>query len=505
MNSSEKIKTFHKTKSSNVWFPAIGIGCLSLFVIFFILFLSAFPLILHPAFAADPETPKPVFQDALERIQKAGGRTGIQLVLLPSGEVICDYQSKETFVPASLVKVLTSYGALKKLGPSFRFQTGVYALNKPVDGVISGDIWIKGSGDPLFVSESALQLALTIRERGINQIRGGVFVDESFFQPASERICLDGDCAGSYNPLVSAAAIDFNMVTLRLSIPPKAGKAITVDSLSAGNYAHVSGGASTGKKGGNSLRIRSLGSSGNGHEEFQLSGQGSVKGARAREYRFMAADTAGLFANAVRAALDRSGIRVLGQSAREGTMPPEAVMVASRESAPLSELVATMNKHSNNFMAEMLLKGLGGYVEGSPGTSAKGISVIRSALNASGIAEETGMLNCGSGLSRFCRISPDTFCRLLAAAWQDPVIAEDFTASLAVNAEEGTLRKRMRKPGLTVRGKTGTLNDVIAFCGYVSGPSGKVYAVTVMLNDVKDRFKARQAIDSFLEEVAFSS
>jgi serine-type D-Ala-D-Ala carboxypeptidase/endopeptidase (penicillin-binding protein 4) len=459
----------------------------------------------NSAFAADPGISGPNFQNALERIQKAGGRTGVQLVSLPSGQVICDYQSKESFVPASLVKLLTAYGVLKKLGPAFRFHTGVYAQSEPVEGIITGDIWIKGSGDPLFASERAQQLGQALKERGIRQIRGGVFVDGSFFQPATERICLDGDCTGSYNPVVSAAAIDFNMVTLRLSIPPKPGKAIAVDSLPAGNYAHVSGGASTGKKGGGSIRIRSLGASGNGHEEFQISGQGSAKGARVREYRFMAADPAGLFANAVRAAFERSGIKVQGQAAKEGTAPAEAVMVASCESASLSELVAGMNKYSNNFMAEMLLKGLGGYVEGSPGTSAKGISVIRNTLNEAGITEETGMLNCGSGLSRFCRISPETFCRLLTAAWQDPVIGADFTSSLAVNAGEGTLRRRMHKPGLTVQGKTGTLNDVIAFAGYVSGPSGKVYAVAVMINDVRDRAKARQAIDSFLEEVAFSS
>jgi serine-type D-Ala-D-Ala carboxypeptidase/endopeptidase (penicillin-binding protein 4) len=137
--------------------------------------------------------------------------------------------------------------------------------------------------------------------------------------------------------------------------------------------------------------------------------------------------------------------------------------------------------------------------------SAKGISVIRNTLTEAGLTEETGMLNCGSGLSRFCRISPETFCRLLTAAWRDPIIGADFTSSLAVNAEQGTLRRRMHKPGLTVRGKTGTLNDVIGFAGYVSGPSGKTYAVTIMLNDVKDRAKARQAIDSFLEEVAFSN
>jgi D-alanyl-D-alanine carboxypeptidase/D-alanyl-D-alanine-endopeptidase (penicillin-binding protein 4) len=488
-------------RTFTIWFCAIG--CLSFF-----LFHRAFAAdqeVPKPPLAPVPEVPKAAFQDGLERIQKAGGRTGVQLVSLPSGEILCDYRSKEPFIPASLVKLLTSYSVLKRLGPSFRFRTGVYARNEPADGVVAGDIWIKGGGDPLFVSETARQLAQAMKERGIKQIRGGVFVDSGFFQPASERVCLDGDCEGSYNPVVSAAAIDFNMVTLRLSLPPKPGRPVTVDSLPAGDYARVSAAPSTGKKGGKLLRIHSLGASGNGHEEFQISGQGSSKGARAREFRFMAADPAGLFANAMRAEIEHSGIQILGQGAREGTAPAEAVMVASCESAPLSELVASMNKYSNNFMAEMLLRGMGGYVQGSPGTSAKGIDVIRTTLNEGGITDGTGMLNCGSGLSRFCRISPETFCRLLAAAWQDPIIGADFTSSLAVNAEQGTLKRRMRKPGLTVRGKTGTLSDVIGFAGYISGPSGKVYAVTIMLNEVRDRFKARQAIDSFLEEVAFSS
>ena len=64
--------------------------------------------------------------------------------------------------------------------------------------------------------------------------------------------------------------------------------------------------------------------------------------------------------------------------------------------------------------------------------------------------------------------------------------------------------RRMHKPGLTVRGKTGTLKDVIGFAGYVSGPSGKTYAAVIILNEVRDRFKARQAVDSLIEEVAFS-
>jgi len=127
------------------------------------------------------EAPSPNgFQGALERIYRASRTAGILVVSLSSGEVVCESGSEDSLVPASLMKLLTSYAALKKLGPSFRFTTKVLAAEAPLDGVISGDIWIKGSGDPFFTSENALQLARAIKESGIKQIRGGVLLTTAF-------------------------------------------------------------------------------------------------------------------------------------------------------------------------------------------------------------------------------------------------------------------------------------------------------------------------------------
>ncbi len=465
--------------------------------------IQTFSQIQVPAAAPEDQIPTE-FQQAMERVGKAAGAAGVLVVSLSSGEVVCQSRAKDTLVPASLMKLLTSYAAMKKLGPSFRFTTKVLAVEAPVEGVISGDIWIKGSGDPFFVSEKALQLAQTIKESGIRQIRGSIFVDDSFFDLPSERICLDSDCAGAYNPVVSAAAIEYNTLTVRITTPAKGGGAFGVDPGLAAGYVRVSGKPGSGKKGGPPLRLLSLGASGKGQEQFQLSGQASGRGGRVREFRFNAADPAGLFANAMRTALERSGVKVLGVDAKEGTAPPNAKVIAYHDSPQLEELISGMNRYSNNFMAETLLKSLGGYVAGAPGTSEKGIAVIRTSLREAGIPAGTGNLDCGSGLSRFCRISPETFCRLLCAAWNDSGIREGFILSLAANGEQGTLRRRMCKPGLTVRGKTGTLNDVIGFAGYVSGPSGRVCAVAVMLNEVRDRAKARLALDFLLEKVAFS-
>ena len=457
----------------------------------------------NPLPAAAPESrDAAAFQASLERIGKAAGTAGVLVVSLPSGETVLESRPRDLFIPASLMKLLTSYAALKKLGPSFRFTTEVFAAEDPVEGVISGDIWIKGSGDPFFTSDNAIELAKSIREKGIRQIRGGIFVDSSFFDPLSERICLDSDCVGLYNPVVSAAAIDFNTVRVKITLQAKSAKAIRIDAGLAQDYVLVSGQAGQAKKGGGPVRFRSLGAAGNGQEQFQFSGR--ARGTRAREFRVNAADPAGLFAHSVKTALERSGVRVLGTAAKEGKTPPGARQIVSYNSPRLAELVCGLNKYSNNFMAEMLLRSLGGYAAGAPGNSDKGVAVVRSSLRAAGVPEEIEALDCGSGLSRLCKISPLTLCRLLAAAWNDNEIREEFMSSLAVNGEKGTLMRRMHKPGLTVKGKTGTLVDVIGFAGYVSGASGKTFAAAIVLNEVRDRFKARQAVDFLLEQVAFS-
>jgi serine-type D-Ala-D-Ala carboxypeptidase/endopeptidase (penicillin-binding protein 4) len=173
------------------------------------------------------------------------------------------------------------------------------------------------------------------------------------------------------------------------------------------------------------------------------------------------------------------------------------------ESAPLSEICCGLNRYSNNFMAEMLLRSLGGFVFGPPGTESKGLNVVQKALLELGLPAPEVSLKTGSGLSRECRVSPNIFCRVLAAAFADPAMRTAFAASLAVAGQEGTLRNRMKGSSLTVRGKTGTLRDVAGFSGYVEVPTGETYGVTVLLNDVKNLHDAKSAIDAFLEEVSW--
>jgi D-alanyl-D-alanine carboxypeptidase/D-alanyl-D-alanine-endopeptidase (penicillin-binding protein 4) len=176
-------------------------------------------------------------------------------------------------------------------------------------------------------------------------------------------------------------------------------------------------------------------------------------------------------------------------------------VLASYQSPSLAELLYGLNRYSNNFMAEMLLRSLGARIMGPPGTTTKGISVIGRTLQEIGVPQHEVSLTSGSGLSRRCRASPRAFGLVLLRAYEDASVGPSFLSSLAVNGQEGTLKHRLLKANSTIRGKTGTLNDVVTFSGYVTDLKGEIMAVTVLMNEVPNLWQAREALDAFLERI----
>ena len=152
----------------------------------------------------------------------------------------------------------------------------------------------------------------------------------------------------------------------------------------------------------------------------------------------------------------------------------------------------------------MLVRDLGAAIIGAPGTEAKGLAVVRQTLLEMGVPGPEVELDSGSGLSRTSRISPHALCKVLTAAYQDFSIAPEFLSSLASIGQEGTLRRRLpRLPEqVIIRGKTGSLRDVVGFAGYASGPATGVHAVVILLNAVQRPDQAKKAIDSLLSQLA---
>lgn len=448
------------------------------------------------------KAPQPV-GTPLERMFRAAGEVGIQAVSLPSGQVLFEYHPNDPLVPASLMKVLTSSAALRVLGPDHRFNTSVWAMSDPQGGELPGDIWIKSEGDIFLTVENAAALASSMKDAGIRTIRGNVYADGGFFSPKAERVCLDERCHEMYNPMVSGTAFEFNSIGCRVLPGRKPGSPLRVEWSPPGDYAQLDNLGATGSKSSRlPLSLQSLGPTQDGRERFQLAGKLPAGAKAGREFGFTVAEPAGFAARTFKFLLGRAGVDVRGTVAMAGTVPPGAKKLATLDSAPLGDLLSGLNRYSNNFMAEMLLRSLGASAEGPPGTAEKGLAAVAKMLAALGVPEREFRLDTGSGLSRLCCVSPRAFCRVLENDYENPSISSVFLASLAVNAQAGTLQKRMRSSVVEVHGKTGTLGDVVAFGGYVSAPGKDTVVVTVILNAVRDRALARGAVDAFLEETA---
>jgi D-alanyl-D-alanine carboxypeptidase/D-alanyl-D-alanine-endopeptidase (penicillin-binding protein 4) len=172
------------------------------------------------------------------------------------------------------------------------------------------------------------------------------------------------------------------------------------------------------------------------------------------------------------------GIRVEGRSGA-GTTPANATELASVESPPMSTLVRLTNVPSDNFMAEMLVKDLGVQF-GDGGTTAAGVSVVRTTLAGIGVHPQ---VVDGSGLSRVDRTTPRDVVRLLEAMHHEE-IAGSFESSLAVAGRTGTIRKRMRGTLAQdrCRAKTGTLIGVSSLAGLCTAAGGHTIAFAMLMN-----------------------
>ncbi len=170
-----------------------------------------------------------------------------------------------------------------------------------------------------------------------------------------------------------------------------------------------------------------------------------------------------------------------GRRARAGTLPDEGVELAVIPSPPMSAIAAGTNIQSENFYAEMLVKGLGARF-GSAGSTAAGIEVVRDDLLRLGIHPR--MVD-GSGLSRANRATPRQLVRLLERM-RNSEAGPAFDASLPVAGRNGTLRDRMRRTPAArrCRAKTGTLIGVSSLSGYCTTAEGTTVAFSIVANGV---------------------
>jgi D-alanyl-D-alanine carboxypeptidase/D-alanyl-D-alanine-endopeptidase (penicillin-binding protein 4) len=426
-------------------------------------------------------------------------KVGIVAVDTKTGQLLYERNGDEPFNPASNMKLITSATALDHFGPSHTFETTLLATS-PEDGTVDGPLYVRGEGEAFLLFEDFIDWAAELKLEGIDTIKGDIVIDDTVFKgeylpPGFGQ--KDEDA--SYRSPIGAVSVNFNAVTA--IVEPNGTDKPSIRLFPPNGHVRVVNRARTVGGSGQSLSFSSEPTE-EGATELVIGGAigSSSDPVRSR----LRIDNPPLYAGSVLAkALEMVGITVEGK-VRTGKVPETADVVVSHESQPLSYIALAMNKWSNNFMAEQLLRTLGREDKEAPSTWKVARRRVVSFLKRVGIETGSVSIKNGSGLYDGNLVSPRQFVRLLTFMLDHPA-GPEFVSSLAVAGRDGTLKERMEGEATAgnVRGKTGTLNQVSALSGYVTTASGREVAFSILLNDTPRRgWRYRPAQDAIVEVLA---
>ena len=349
------------------------------------------------------------------------------------------WRSQVPVNPASIMKLVTTYAALDLLGPAFTWHTPVYVDGPVRDGVLEGNLYIQGQGDPKLVIERLWLLLRRVKGLGIQAVQGDIVLDRSAFEVADgDPGAFDGEGRRPYNAAPDALLVNFKSVvmtfvpdraaqTARVSYePPLAGVAmqatVPLAAGECGDWRSALGGDFA-----DPARLGFAGSYPGGLRREDL-GRGLCRPAQLRAPAPSAA-SGPRWAGGSRARCATAGCRPACAPAFEAASPP------------LAEVIRDINKYSNNVMAQQLFLTLGlqqkkrGTLDGSRATLRQWWS------ERIGTGEGQPVFDNGSGLSRDARISAAALARMLQVAWRSPLMPE-LVSSLPASGVDGTLRAR---------------------------------------------------------------
>jgi D-alanyl-D-alanine carboxypeptidase/D-alanyl-D-alanine-endopeptidase (penicillin-binding protein 4) len=404
--------------------------------------------------------------------------------------------------PASVMKLVTTYAALELLGPAYRWKTEAWVSGPLHDGLLDGDLALKGGGDPKLDLEAFWMLLRALRGKGLREIRGDLVLDRSYFERApGDPGGFDGEAFRPYNVLPDALLVNYRSLrfafvpepergAVRLYVEPRPPALEVVNTLRLTEGACPEGSAFREllRAAFKPARPRAL-----------FTGQYPAScGEKDMNVALLAPDDQ--VAGMMRELWPEMGGAWSGK-AREGPVPPGARLLHTQESPSLAEIVRDTNKYSNNIMARHIFLTLGAEDAGAPANSQKAFAAIRKWLARKGIAAPELVMENGSGLSRIERISAGSLASLLQAAWRSPVMSE-LMSSMPIAAVDGTMRKRLRGEGIAGQAhiKTGLLADTRAMAGFVLDRNGRQQIVVMLVNH-PNAGEAQAAMDALLRWV----
>lgn len=433
---------------------------------------------------------------------------GLKVVVAETGEVLFEQAAAKRFTAASTVKLVTAAAALDRLGADHRWRTRLVPDGPVEEGVLQGDLWVVGGGDPGLGRSDLRSWASALREKGIRRIAGDVVGDgRSLAEPLWGRGWMWDELHLGWATGVTGLQLDDGGVRAWLVPGDGPGDPATVRTDDPATTPPVDLAVRTGPPGTRARLVHRTDAPG--------PGTGRIEGwvpADADSVRLWMAPShpTGELLDAFGSVLRDSAVAVEGDLRRprgDESPPPAATGPRATGARPggdaapaaadgrgsastlldapsdsLGAALGGMLAPSDNQTAEILLRTLG-REEGRAGTARAGLEVVRDVVTGWGVSPEAVSLADGSGLSRYDELTPAALVRVLRAVWRSP-LHEVFTSALAAPGEDGTLRSRLldtaAREGL--RAKTGSLSSVRGLAGFVEAGDGTTLTFALLIN-----------------------
>lgn len=432
---------------------------------------------------------------------------GVMVQRLEDGGIVLSHGAERSLAPGSTMKVVTSWIALDRLGPAYRGRAELRSSARIADGVLHGDVVLRGLGDVDLDWRAFERMLQVMRHGGVREIRGDLILDRSFFRPARTDIGVapfDEGPEFRYNVIPDALLVNTNLLQLDLVSDGRRVQpaiATPIDRVSVESAMTLVDRACVDWEDG--WKIPAVVASKTGDLRIVLLGEFPRQCTASTSINVI--DRVTFSERLFRALWKRLGGVHRGR-VRDGEMLEEGALLAEHWSRPLADVVRDVNKRSDNPITRTLFLALGALSMSDPAlpTAQRAEAEIRAWFERNGIPQEGLVIENGSGLSRTERIRPSQLAAVLRASGRAQWSPE-FVASLPIAGVDGSMRRRLSYPPALGRArvKTGTLRDTSGVAGYVSGSGGGTYVVAAIVNHpMATRTVTRPILDELLDWVA---
>lgn len=442
-------------------------------------------LLAGTAILAYADVLPPPVRLALDQAQIPTEAVSIWVQPVESTQPVLHLNPTQPMNPASVMKLVTAFAALERLGPAHTWTTRIVTDGDLHGGVLAGNLYLVGGGDPVIGYDRLWKMLRRLHALGIDTITGDIVLDSSALKlPLHDPDAFDGRGLRPYNSGADGLLLNWNTLQLALTPAERANEAVTIvaepplQGLLIDNRLRTSDAPCTVWYGDLEAHM---------DEGRRLVLSGSLPASCGPRTWSAAPLSPADYSAALVAGLWRELGGVLKGRVRQGSAPPTAQVRITEESPPLADVVRDMNKWSSNVIARQLLATLGAVDSAStmdtPDNVAGGARIATEQLAAAGVDTRGLIIDNGSGLSRIERISAAGLGQMLQAAWHRAWMPE-YIAALPIAGVDGTARKRLAASPAHGQAhiKTGTLNGVRAIAGYVLDRNGRRHIVVMMVN-----------------------